>query len=158
MGYSYTLELNQFGDLKQDEYLSDNFRGFRPDLSKNMSEESLFVPPGGVHLPFKVDWRTRGFVSPVKDQGGHSSASSLSSVPLAHSCESRMPSCKAEALWHAGNFFFFFTECNVFMTRGHQWKCAQAKDKTPKPMRWRIWAWLTLAKLLGNDTRSFCES
>lgn len=98
MGYSYTLGLNQFGDLTQDEYLSDNFRGFRPDLSKNMSEESLFVPPGGVHLPFKVDWRTKGFVSPVKDQGGHSSASSLSSVPLAHSCESRMPSYKAEAL------------------------------------------------------------
>ncbi|KAM7446020.1 hypothetical protein ABFA07_005629 [Porites harrisoni] len=69
MGYSYTLGLNQFGDLTQDEYLCDNFRGFRPDLSKNMSEESLFVPPGGVHLPFKVDWRTKGFVSPVKDQG-----------------------------------------------------------------------------------------
>ena len=108
MGYSYTLGLNQFGDLTQDEYLSDNFRGFRPDLSKNMSEESLFVPPGGVHLPFKVDWRTKGFVSPVKDQGGHSSASSLSSVPLAHSCESRMPSYKAEALWPADYLIFIF--------------------------------------------------
>lgn len=119
MGYSYTLELNQFGDLTQDEYLSDNFRGFRPDLSKNMSEESLFVPPNGVHLPFKVDWRTKGFVSPVKDQGGHSSPSSLSSVPLAHSCESRMRSCKAEARFDT-LAIFFFTECNVSLTRGHQ--------------------------------------
>lgn len=118
MGYSYTLALNKFGDLTQDQYLSDNFRGFRPDLFKNMSEESLFVPPSGVHLPFKVDWRTKGFVSPVKDQGGYSSASSLSSIHgralVNHAC----PVAKQRRFDPIA--IFFLTECNVSFARGHQ--------------------------------------
>jgi len=68
-GHSYTLAMNQFGDLTVDEYRYF-FLGLRSHFSNETElQGSHFLPPSGVTLPDTVDWRTRGYVTPVKDQG-----------------------------------------------------------------------------------------
>ena len=59
--------MNQFGDLTVDEYRYF-FLGLRSDFS-NGTKGSAFLPPSGVTLPDTVDWRTKGYVTPVKNQG-----------------------------------------------------------------------------------------
>ena len=68
-GHSYTLAMNQFGDLTVDEYRFF-FLGLRGHYSNETKREgSTFLPPSGVTLPPTVDWRTKGYVTPIKNQG-----------------------------------------------------------------------------------------
>lgn len=68
---SYRLGLNRFADLTNQEYRA-TFLGTRTDAkrrvmkSKNASRRYAF---SGEDLPESVDWRHRGAVNPVKDQG-----------------------------------------------------------------------------------------
>merc|ERR1712038_188147 len=66
---TYTLGMNQFGDLTLNEYKL-LFLGLRGHYS-NYTERagSPFLPPSNVKLPDTVDWRTKGYVTPVKNQG-----------------------------------------------------------------------------------------
>ena len=59
--------MNQFGDLTVDEYRYF-FLGLRSYFS-NGTKGSTFLPSSGVALPTSVDWRTKGYVTPVKNQG-----------------------------------------------------------------------------------------
>ena len=59
--------MNQFGDLTVNEYRYF-FLGLRSYFS-NGTKGSTFLPPSGVTLPTSVDWRTKGYVTPVKNQG-----------------------------------------------------------------------------------------
>jgi len=68
---SYKLGLNKFADLSNDEYRSV-YLGTRMDgkgrlLGGPKSERYLFKE--GDDLPETVDWREKGAVAPVKDQG-----------------------------------------------------------------------------------------
>lgn len=64
----YSLKMNKFGDLTNREYRSI-YLGFKPRriLLKNcnfsMCKKKLSQQPES------VDWRERGYVTPVKDQG-----------------------------------------------------------------------------------------
>lgn len=61
--------MNQFGDLTVYEY-SFFFLGLRSHFSnETKSQGSTFLPPSGVTLPATVDWRTKGYVTPIKNQG-----------------------------------------------------------------------------------------
>lgn len=63
------MAMNQFGDLTVNEYRYF-FLGLRSHYSNETeSEGSTFLPPSGVTLPKTVDWRTKGYVTPVKNQG-----------------------------------------------------------------------------------------
>ncbi|KEP60907.1 UNVERIFIED_CONTAM: cathepsin CPL [Hammondia hammondi] len=69
-GYSYSLKMNHFGDLSRDEFRR-KYLGFKK--SRNLKShhlgvatELLSVPAS--ELPAGVDWRSRGCVTPVKDQ------------------------------------------------------------------------------------------
>jgi len=64
--HSYTLGLNKFADMTHEEFKSIYLRPFK--RSSN-SAGSTFLPPLNVKLPDSVDWRTQGYVTPIKDQG-----------------------------------------------------------------------------------------
>ena len=68
---SYKLGLNKFADLSNDEYrsvyLGTRMDGKRRLLGGPKSERYLFKE--GDELPETVDWRKKGAVTPVKDQG-----------------------------------------------------------------------------------------
>jgi cathepsin L len=79
-GDSYTMSLNKFADLTNAEY-KRLFMGINVDVVKNpslMSRETVKLSPNGV--PDSVDWRTKGIVTPVKDQGQCGSCWSFSTT------------------------------------------------------------------------------
>ncbi|CAF1457313.1 unnamed protein product [Rotaria sordida] len=66
--HTYTLGMNQFGDLTNDEFRK-HMNGFKASKTTNNHDHHTFVAPSNVILPKSVDWRKEGYVTPVKDQG-----------------------------------------------------------------------------------------
>lgn len=66
---SYWLALNEFADLSHDEF-KDRYLGFKTDVStRKESRDEEFIYKGVLDLPKSVDWRKKGAVTPVKNQG-----------------------------------------------------------------------------------------
>ncbi|KAI4876598.1 hypothetical protein NFI96_034277 [Prochilodus magdalenae] len=66
---SYRLGMNQFADMDDQEYKSrfSGCLGFI-NMTKGHSATADLRKTGGAALPSHVDWRTQGFVTPVKNQ------------------------------------------------------------------------------------------
>ncbi|XP_048576884.1 procathepsin L-like [Nematostella vectensis] len=66
-GHSYTLAMNEFADMCEEEfrnvYLRYRFNASSPQRG------ATFMAPNNLELPTKVDWRQQGYVTPVKNQG-----------------------------------------------------------------------------------------
>ncbi|XP_031479066.1 ervatamin-B-like [Nymphaea colorata] len=66
-GVSFKLQLNAFGDLTNQEFLSIYAR-YRPDPSATKNATEVFKYGSNQDTPTSIDWRALGAVTPVKNQ------------------------------------------------------------------------------------------
>jgi len=66
-GLSWEMGVNQFTDLTQQEF-SDLYLGYIPRQNDYLRNLNLHVAPAGQVLADSLDWRTKGAVTPMKDQ------------------------------------------------------------------------------------------
>lgn len=67
---SYTLGINKYADLEHHEFVA-MMNGLKMRAGDALSSGATYMSPlAPVTLPKEVDWRTKGYVTAVKDQGG----------------------------------------------------------------------------------------
>jgi len=77
--HSYRKGMNHFSDLTSVEFKETNLGCvIVPEEEKNNTAK--FMRPSNVEVPAAVDWRTKGYVTPVKNQGQCGSCWSFSST------------------------------------------------------------------------------
>jgi len=64
--HKYRMGMNQLGDLTAAEIKQRNGYKLKPDSERTGIK---FMAPMNVERPKSIDWRTKGYVTPVKDQG-----------------------------------------------------------------------------------------
>ena len=70
--HGYTLAMNQFGDLTDEEF-NAKYNGYRMESGSDKSRSSSTFVPSPDFVPsnatMAVDWKTEGVVTPIKNQG-----------------------------------------------------------------------------------------
>ncbi|XP_063040256.1 procathepsin L-like [Engraulis encrasicolus] len=89
--HTYRRGMNQFSDMDEKEYrLTLHEKQMTSDFLKQMSEANALsaVQQGGAVLPHSVDWRNKGCVSRVRQQGPCASCWAFSAVSAveSHTC------------------------------------------------------------------------
>merc|ERR1712142_243954 len=78
--HTYTLGINKFADMTNDEFVKlYNRRSAPTNQSYGLDEENI-ADVDISSLPASVDWRSKGYVTPIKDQGQCGSCWAFSAV------------------------------------------------------------------------------
>uniref|UniRef100_A0A2P2KWT8 Uncharacterized protein n=1 Tax=Rhizophora mucronata TaxID=61149 RepID=A0A2P2KWT8_RHIMU len=77
---AYRVGLNRFADMTNEEYRSTYLGARVPDKKRLSRSTDRYAPRVGDSLPDSIDWRTKGAVSAVKDQGSCGSCWAFSAV------------------------------------------------------------------------------
>lgn len=82
---TYKLGINKYADMLHHEFIQ-SLNGFNRSKTLlrgiEMEDSVTFIPPANVEMPTAVDWRTKGAVTEVKDQGQCGSCWSFSAVSI----------------------------------------------------------------------------
>jgi cathepsin L len=79
--HTFTVAMNKYGDMTNKEFVSV-MNGFNMTRAMQTPTEfrHSFMMPSNVKIPDSVDWRTQGYVTPIKDQGQCGSCWAFSAV------------------------------------------------------------------------------
>lgn len=68
-GGSYRLSVNEFADLTTEEFIKHR-NGFKSSYSDTTPvTQKSFMYENATNLPASIDWREKGAMTPVEDQG-----------------------------------------------------------------------------------------
>ena len=73
--HTYRLGMNRFGDLTNQEFVEMIMNGFKQkeprtfNQSRQATLRATYSKPVNAEIPDSVDWRTKGYVTPVQNEG-----------------------------------------------------------------------------------------
>ena len=77
--HTFTLKMNQFGDMTNAEFVN-RFASFNMTKSLPTKRMHELKMPANFKIPDSVDWRSKGYVTPIEDQGQCGSSWAFSAV------------------------------------------------------------------------------
>lgn len=77
--HTYRVKMNKYGDLTNREFVA-MLNGYNKTGEMVKQTGARFLKPSNVQIPDSVDWRTQGYVTPIKDQGQCGSCWAFSAV------------------------------------------------------------------------------